>query len=118
MTAQRYEQALELVDAAEALVRQAEQDLDAADGYLERDLAETELRECLALQDQALAAAVPAIAGREAEVQAGVRTAIAALRGDPWSDWMQRHRRWHPIAVKARLVRQVGRKVYEGAFPL
>ena len=115
---QRYEQALELVDDAEALVCQAEQDLDAAGSYLERDVAETELRACLAIQDQALAAAAPAIAAREAEIRAGVRAAIAALRRDPGSDWMQRHRRWHPIAVKARLVRLVGRKVYEGALPL
>jgi hypothetical protein len=100
------------------LVRRAEQDLDAADGYLERDVAETELRACMQLQDRALAAAAPAIEAREAVIRAGVRAAIAALRRDPGSDWMQRHRRWHPPAVKSRLVSLVGRKIYEGAFPL
>jgi hypothetical protein len=118
MTAQRYAQALDLVDDAEALVRQAEVAVGAAGSYIERDVAETTLRECLAVQDQALAAVAPAIEAREAEIRAGVRAAIAALRRDPGADWMQRHRRWHPIAVKARLVRLVGRKVYEGAFPL
>ena len=111
------ELAFELRDEAERLVRMAEAAVAGARGYTERDVAETELQECLALQDECLEAIAPTIEERERQVVAGVHAAVAALRGDPMSDWTQRHRRWHSAAVKARLSGALGVKTYMRAWP-
>jgi hypothetical protein len=54
---------------------------------------------------------------REREVWAAVWEALHALEGDPTASWTARHRRWHPPAVKARLVRKLGGRAYLEKFP-
>jgi hypothetical protein len=115
--AERTEMALDLAAGAEAMVRRAEAAVEAALDPTVRDIAETELREALALQDEVLEAVAPALEDRERRIQAQVREAIASLLGEPWASWDANHRRWMPVAVKARLVRMVGRKRYLGRFP-
>jgi hypothetical protein len=117
MSDQRYREAAELADAAEALVRDCEANLEAATDPTVRDVLETELRSALEMQDEVLDPVAPAIAERERRVRAGVHAAIAALRGDFMHDWTMRHRRWHSIAVKSRLVGMVGWKRYEAWWP-
>jgi hypothetical protein len=94
MSGRKYEQAVELADRAEELVRMAERAVEDAEGYLAHDIAETTLQECLALQDAALEAVAPAIAAREAEVEARVREAVASLRGDVTASWHAKHRKY------------------------
>ena len=117
MSARRFELAAELADDAELLVRAAEAAVDAARDPTMRDVAETELQLAMQLQDEVLEDVAPAIEGRERQIRADVRAAVASLRDEPGSDWMSKHRRWMSAAVKSRLVRRLGRRTYEKVFP-
>jgi hypothetical protein len=112
MNSGRYEEALRLRHDAEALVRMAEEALAAQRDPTLRDVAESELRSCLDLQDATLEAIGPTIEQRELEVRKAALAALAALRGDFGSDWTMKHRRWHSIPVKARLAGAIGAKAY------
>jgi hypothetical protein len=106
------ELAIELAASAECLVRQAEQAVEGADGYLARDLAETELQAALSLQDEVLECVAPAIAERERQVRAEVRAAL-----DRSSPWERRARRFLSPAAKSRIIRMIGKRAYERVLP-
>jgi hypothetical protein len=54
----------------------------------------------------------------EREVREGVAAALAALQREPGSDWWMSHRRFMPAAVKSAILRKIGRRLFEKAFPL
>ena len=61
--------------------------------------------------------AAPAIADRERQIIDACWEAVRSLRGDLDACWSAKHRRWHSAALKSRLVRRFGRRIYERAFP-
>ena len=116
MTEDRYVEAVAMVEAAEAAVRRAEENLAAATDPTERDVLESDLQQTIALEDEVLVAVLPAIAARDRAVREAVREALRDP-SDPKFDWTKRHRRHMPPAVKAVFVRRLGRRTFERAFP-
>jgi hypothetical protein len=100
------------ISTAELLVRVAEADLAAATDPTFKDIAETELRRALALQDEVLETVAPAIEKRREDLNNRFWAVVRAARGEPGSDWMMRHRRWLPTDLKAEIVRRLGKAAY------
>jgi hypothetical protein len=117
MSVSRYEAALELIDQAEDLVRKAEEAVEGASTYTERDVAETEAAECLKLLDRAHEAVAPTIERRRIELRDQMFEALQAADGDPSADWTLGHRKFHGPALKARLVERLGARAYATKFP-
>jgi hypothetical protein len=110
---ERAELAAEMVDSAELAVRQAENALEQVQDPTWRDILETRLREALALQDEITEATAPALEQREVELRQAVHEVMRSAAGEPGSDWGAKYRRHMSAAVKARIIRRYGRKVYE-----
>jgi hypothetical protein len=111
------EMAMDLADSAEALVRQAEAAVASARDPTQRDVAETQLGEALALQDQVLDSVAPVIEVREQKLRQAVREAVRSLQGDPAAPWHAKHRQHMSAAVKARLVGMMRRPALGGPCP-
>jgi hypothetical protein len=117
MTAALVDDAVELLDDAELHVRDCEAALAAQVDPTQIDIHETVLREALDLQDAIAEAVAPAVERRRCEVRDQAHEAIRSLRGEVTAPWDAKFRRWHTPAITAFLVRRLGRRTYEKAFP-
>jgi hypothetical protein len=112
-SAERQRLAAEIREAAEQVVIAAEQALAAARDPTEADIAATRLTEIYAESDAALAEVGPTLAAREQDLRRQANDVCRAMAGEPLSDWTLKHRRYFSTALKARLVRKIGRRLYE-----
>ena len=90
---ERYQQAVELRDEAEQLVRGLEEDLAGAADPTRRDIIETRLREALELQDETLEAVAPSIERRREELRAAVSEVVKSVKSEPGSNWVSKYLR-------------------------